>query len=100
MYGFTIACHKAGVGPVDLYLRMMSQPPWDSQRDAFYILHYTYGMDYTLQGEHMPGKYGEWRFDKRSYSGRPPPRNLGEPPTGMKNDLVRSAAPDAAVQGS
>ena len=35
------------------------------------------------------GKYGEWRFDKRSYSGNPPPRNLGEPPPGMKNELVR-----------
>ena len=35
------------------------------------------------------GKYGEWRFDKRTYAGRPPPRNLGEPPEGMKNELVR-----------
>ena len=35
------------------------------------------------------GKIGEWRFDKRSYGGIPPPRNLTEPPKGMKNDLVR-----------
>lgn len=35
------------------------------------------------------GKYGEWRFDKRSYAAKPPPRNLGEPPEGMKNELVR-----------
>ena len=34
------------------------------------------------------GKYGEWRFDKRSYASKPPPRNLGEPPAGMKNELV------------
>lgn len=35
------------------------------------------------------GKFGEWRFDKRSYAGRPPPRNLAEPPAGMRNELVR-----------
>lgn len=133
---------------------MMSQPPWDEKLEPYYILHYTYGMDYTLAGEFTPGealeaclavsqgsrsmvergchstpvlqaqvpphasplppclhppcssavptrfclpptrprpagKYGEWRFDKRSYAGKPPPRNLGEPPTGMKNELVR-----------
>ena len=38
---------------------------------------------------HPAGKIGEWRFDKRSYSSQPPPRNLGEPPAGMKNELVR-----------
>ena len=40
-------------------------------------------------GEFTPGKFGEWRFDKRTYSGRPPPRHLGEPPAKMENDLVR-----------
>ncbi len=48
------------------------------------------GMDYTLAGEFTPGKIGAWRFDKRSYSGKPPPRALGEPPVGMKNELVRA----------
>ena len=37
----------------------------------------------------MPGKYGEWRFDKRSYAQLPPPRHLGDPPPGMDNELVR-----------
>ncbi len=41
-------------------------------------------------GEFTPGKIGEWRFDKRSYGGRPIPRHLGDPPKGMKNDLVRA----------
>ncbi|KAK9823561.1 hypothetical protein WJX72_003781 [[Myrmecia] bisecta] len=89
MYGFTISCYNAGIAPIDLHLDMMSQPPWDTTLEPFYLLHYTYGMDYTLQGEFTPGKYGDWRFDKRSYSGSPPPRNLGQPPTGMKNELVR-----------
>lgn len=85
---------QVGIRHVDLYLHMMSQPPWDTGMEMkpglpFYILHYTYGMDYTLAGVFTPGKYGEWRFDKRSYSGGPPPRKLGQPPAGMKNDLVR-----------
>lgn len=65
----------------------------------FYILHYTYGMDYKLSGEFTPGKFGEWRFDKRTYGSRPPPRHLGEPPKNMKNDLVRCWAFAATVRG-
>ena len=73
---------------------MMAQPPWDSNilmapQKPFHIIHYTYGMDYKLTGEFTPGKYGEWRFDKRSYGGRPIPRHMGDPPKDMKNDLVR-----------
>ena len=84
----------------------------------YYLLHYTYGMDYTLevsplrgtsplmlkisargglrpdwvcgmQGEFTPGKYGDWRFDKRTYAQLPPPRRLSSPPNGMSNELVR-----------
>lgn len=40
-------------------------------------------------GEFTPGKFGEWRFDKRTYGGKPVPRHMGEPPKNMKNDLVR-----------
>lgn len=89
MYGFAISCFKQGVGPIDLHLKMMAQPPWDERLDPYYILHYTYGNDYTLEGVFTPGKYGAWRFDKRSYSDKPPPRKLGAPPPGMKNELVR-----------
>ncbi|KAL0032623.1 hypothetical protein WJX77_011236 [Trebouxia sp. C0004] len=89
MYGFAISCFKEDVGPIDLHLKMMSQPPWDKKLDPYYLLHYTYGNDYTLEGEFTPGKIGAWRFDKRSYSEKPPPRNLGAPPDGMKNELVR-----------
>lgn len=41
-------------------------------------------------GEFTPGKYGEWRFDKRSFSGKPIPRHLEDPPKNMQNDLVRA----------
>ncbi|MEW5304340.1 MAG: hypothetical protein WDW36_006957 [Sanguina aurantia] len=94
MYGFTIAAYLGGIRKVDLFLHMMAQPPWDTSLELgphkpYYILHYTYGMDYKLTGEFTPGKFGEWRFDKRTYSSRPPPRHMGDPPKDMKNDLVR-----------
>ena len=41
MYGFTLACHIVGIPRVDLFLRMMSQPPWDTQLGPYYLLHYT-----------------------------------------------------------
>ena len=50
-------------------------------------------MDYKLTGEHMPGKYGEWRFDKRTWHDKPPPRGLEQPPANMKNELVRTLCP-------
>lgn len=34
----------------------MAQPPYDEKMDPFYILHYTYGMDYTLEGVFTPGE--------------------------------------------
>ncbi|KAG1657279.1 hypothetical protein FOA52_005473 [Chlamydomonas sp. UWO 241] len=94
MYGFAIGLFLGGVRHVDLYLNLMSQPPWDMNLDQspgkpFYIIHYTYGMDYKLTGEFTPGKFGDWRFDKRTYGGTPVPRKLGDPPVNMKNDLVR-----------
>ncbi len=49
-------------------------------------------MDYRLTGEHMPGEYGEWRFDKRTYAGNPPPRNLTLPPASVKSELVSSTS--------
>ncbi len=46
---------------VDLHLNMMSQPPWDTKMELspakpYYILHYTYGCDYTLDGKFTPGE--------------------------------------------
>lgn len=55
MYGFTIAAYLGGIKKVDLFLHMMAQPPWDTNLELgpnkpYYILHYTYGMDYKLTG--------------------------------------------------
>lgn len=38
----------------------------------------------------LAGKFGRWRFDKRTYATRAPPRHLGPPPKGAKNDMVRA----------
>jgi hypothetical protein len=57
--------------------------------ENFYILHYTYGNDYTKKGVFTPGKMGEWRFDKRTYMGRIPPSPLELPPKGTP-DSVRT----------
>lgn len=89
MYAFTMSMYLAGVKECALYPEWMGQPPWDTDLQKYYLLHYTYGMDYTLDGTFTPGKYGEWRFDKRSYLEKPLPRKLGPPPKGMQNDLVR-----------
>lgn len=94
MYAFALAVYMTGIHNVTTVQNMMSQPPWDTELNItaskpFFILHYTYGMDYTLEGKFTPGKYGEWRFDKRSYASLPPKKPLSQPPQGMDNDLVR-----------
>jgi hydroxyproline O-arabinosyltransferase len=66
MYGFTIAAWLAGIKKFDLYLNMMCQPPWDTRMNMtdtkpYYIVHYTYGMDYKLTGTHLPTHPGHTR---------------------------------------
>ena len=79
MWAYTVTAYKVGVKH-HLYPELAAQQPWDQELKDFYILHYTYGCDYTRDGVFTPGKIGEWRFDKRSYMGRAPPRNLAPPP--------------------
>lgn len=94
MYAFALAMYMSGLTNVTTPLNIMAQPPWDTDLNItdsrpYYILHYTYGMDYTLNGTFTPGKYGEWRFDKRVYGDLPPKKELSDPPNGTENDLVR-----------
>jgi len=88
MYGYTLAAWKLGIHH-DLRPQMQSQPPWDKSVGDFISIHFTYGMDYDAQGAFTPGKRGEWRFDKRSYSSAYPPKVIPPPPEGMDNELVR-----------
>ena len=88
MYAYATAARMHNVRHI-LRKDFMVQPPWDTAVGAAYIIHYTYGMDYNLKGEHMYGKYGEWRFDKRSYSSGAPPKVLALPPKGTPSSVVR-----------
>lgn len=87
MYAYAVASALHGVGNI-LYKEFMLQPPWDTTIGKAYLIHYTYGCDYDLQGKMTPGKIGEWRFDKRSYDNVWPPRNLSLPPPGVPETVV------------
>ncbi|KAH7436274.1 hypothetical protein KP509_05G011400 [Ceratopteris richardii] len=87
MYAYAIASSIHGVKHV-LRKDFMVQPPWDLEVAEKYIIHYTYGCDYTMQGVLTYGKIGEWRFDKRSYLLSAPPRNLSLPPPGVPESVV------------
>ena len=88
MYGYTIAAYRVGLQH-DLRPQLTSQPPWDKSIGDFLSIHFTYGMDYALNGSFTPGKFGEWRFDKRTYQNGIPPRDLLPPPQKCDNELVK-----------
>ncbi|KAL7150936.1 hypothetical protein ABFS83_05G147100 [Erythranthe nasuta] len=87
MYAYAVASALHDV-PNILHKEFMIQPPWDTTTDKTYIIHYTYGCDYDLQGKSTYGKVGEWRFDKRSYQNSWPSRNLSMPPLGVPESVV------------
>ncbi|CAN1250470.1 Hydroxyproline O-arabinosyltransferase PLENTY [Linum perenne] len=89
MYAYAVASALHGVRHI-LRKDFMIQPPWDTEVGKTFIIHYTYGCDYNMvQGELTYGKMGEWRFDKRTYLGGPPPKNLSLPPPGVPESVVR-----------
>ncbi|KAI0531286.1 hypothetical protein KFK09_000839 [Dendrobium nobile] len=88
MYAYAVASAFHGVQHI-LHKDFMIQPPWDLKVGKSFIIHYTYGCDYSLKGELTYGKIGEWRFDKRSHIRGPPPRNISLPPPGVPESVVR-----------
>lgn len=88
MYAYAVASALHGVRHT-LRKDFMLQPPWDLEVGKKFIIHYTYGCDYTMKGKLTYGKVGEWRFDKRAYIKGPPPRNLSLPPPGVPESVVR-----------
>eukprot|EP00966_Prymnesium_polylepis_P060483 1403361-Prymnesium_polylepis.1 len=46
----------------------------------YYLFHYTYGVEYSIEGLPMELQVGEWSLDKRHYMGSPPSKNLLAPP--------------------
>jgi hypothetical protein len=89
MYGYTLAATKLGIRH-DLRPQMQAQPPWDRDIGDFISIHYTYGMDFDLDGTPTPGKIGQWHYDKRMHTHEYPPKVIPEPPKGMDNDLIRA----------
>ncbi|KAE8778424.1 hypothetical protein D1007_48634 [Hordeum vulgare] len=87
MYAYAVSSALHGVGNI-LQKDFMIQPPWDLEIGDSFIIHYTYGCDYDMKGKLTYGKIGEWRFDKRSYENKPPPRNLPLPPNGVPRSVV------------
>ncbi|KAH7439822.1 hypothetical protein KP509_04G078000 [Ceratopteris richardii] len=87
MYGYAVASALHGVQHV-LRKDFMIQPPFDTRIEEKFIIHYTYGCDYDLNGTLTYGKIGLWRFDKRSYGSGAPPRNLPLPPAGVPESVV------------
>lgn len=87
MYAYAVASALHGVGNI-LRKDFMIQPPWDLEVGDAFIIHYTYGCDFDMKGKLMYGKIGEWRFDKRTYTQKPPPRNLPLPPNGVPQSVV------------
>uniref|UniRef100_R7WBE7 Hydroxyproline O-arabinosyltransferase-like domain-containing protein n=1 Tax=Aegilops tauschii TaxID=37682 RepID=R7WBE7_AEGTA len=87
MYAYAVSSALHGVGNI-LHKDFMIQPPWDLEIGDSFIIHYTYGCDYDMKGKLTYGKIGEWRFDKRSYENKPPPRNLPLPPNGVPQSVV------------
>ncbi len=97
MYGYTLATYRAGqhLG-MKVIPNMLAHPPFDKQEvdgegRPFYILHLTYPCRYDKLGNFTENvNETAWMFDKRSYMGTPPPRNLEAPPAYVHNQLVRT----------
>jgi len=96
MYGYSLATYKLNqhIG-MKVWDNMLAHPPFDKKEvtpagDPFYILHLTYPLRYNSTGG-MTEKEEDtvWKFDKRSYMEKPPPKNLPDPPVNVDNDLAR-----------
>jgi len=94
MWGYTIAAASVGIKHtiIDKFqiepanLNHLNPDFWKE----YYIFHYTYGIEYTMEGEPMMNTIGEWSLDKRHYGASYPPRNLQLPP--RKNKAATNAA--------
>ena len=83
MWGYSIACARVGVKHyVWQQIQIEPSATWHQNVtvEAPYIYHYTFGVEYSIDGIPFVGAVGEWSLDKRHYFGAPPPKNMAEPP--------------------
>jgi len=71
MYAYAVASALHGVQHI-LRKDFMIQPPFDTKLGNTFIIHFTYGCDYSL----------------KSFQNGPPPRNLTLPPPGVPESVV------------
>ena len=83
MWGYSIACARVGVKHY-VWQQFQIEPSatWHQNVSAEdpYIYHYTFGVEYSLDGIPVVGAVGEWSLDKRHYFGGAPPKDLDRPP--------------------
>ncbi|CAI5476013.1 unnamed protein product [Closterium sp. Yama58-4] len=87
MYGYATSAALLGIQHT-LHRMWMIQPPWDAEPGDSYLIHYTYGCDFDLNGKMTPGVVGPWHFDKRDFN-TAPPRNLSLPPKGAAPSVFK-----------
>ena len=88
MWGYSIACGSLGirhrlVNNFQVEHGALARHIADDFHTKAYIFHYTYGIEYRLDGNPQgTNQIGEWSLDKRHYGADHPPRNLQGPPDG------------------
>eukprot|EP00891_Asterochloris_glomerata_P005594 jgi/Astpho2/5594/e_gw1.00079.269.1_t len=86
MYAFAITASQLQPPlQIDLHPEFQLQPPWDQELSVrgkpAYILHFTYGLDFTPEGTACYGTLSDIHWDKRDYTTLYPPRNATWPPS-------------------
>ena len=92
MWGYAIAAASLGIEHEVTNLWQV-EGATVSARSAYdrgvYIFHYTYGIEYRLDGKPQgPNQIGEWSLDKRHYGAAYPPRKLQAPPKGAADGAM------------
>jgi len=82
MWGYTLAARRLGITHTTRE-NLQAEPSaiWHTELDGDpFILHYTFGFEYTSDGIPVRGGIGEWSLDKRHFMSHHPPRGLEPPP--------------------
>ena len=90
MWGYSIAAASLGLQHDVLHTFQVEGGAGISADAAksrgVYIFHYTYGIEYRLDGRPQgPNQIGAWSLDKRHYGAAYPPRGLQPPPDGASD---------------
>lgn len=82
MWGFAIAAACKGI-KFQVWEELQVEPTAATDLkdlSPFPIFHYTFGIEYDLNGDPVTDAIGEWSLDKRHYMNHYPPKHLEPPP--------------------